>query len=166
MAKKTFVNVGGTNKEVKNVWQNVGGTWKEGVIPKVNVGGFYRECMSYSTPRLYTCTIDPDDLYELDPDTLQPINTVSPPGTSPYGIGGTYLRLYNCDYMKEELYELDLDTLQPINTVSSPSTASYGIGGTKLITSGKQKIVVNKTELNGTQYSIDTILETEWVDTP
>ena len=49
MAKKTWVNVSGTWKEVKNVWNNVAGVWKENVMPKINVTGVWKICISYIT---------------------------------------------------------------------------------------------------------------------
>jgi hypothetical protein len=50
MTKKTWVNVGGTWKNVKNIWLNVGGVWIQKVIPKVNIGGIWKEFIQY----LYT----------------------------------------------------------------------------------------------------------------
>ncbi len=39
--------------------------------------------------RLYHCDFGTDKNYELDPDTLAVINTVSSPSSNPFGIGGT-----------------------------------------------------------------------------
>ncbi|WP_342510607.1 hypothetical protein MKY34_19585 [Sporosarcina sp. FSL K6-1522] len=47
MTKKTWVNVGGTFKEVNNVWQKVQGAWKEKVIPKGNISGAWKEFIQY-----------------------------------------------------------------------------------------------------------------------
>jgi len=38
--------------------------------------------------RLYHCDYDSEKNYELNPDSLATINTVSSPSTVPYGIGG------------------------------------------------------------------------------
>lgn len=48
MGKATWVNVGGTWKQVKNVWENVGDVWKSKVIPKTNVAGTWKDCMQYN----------------------------------------------------------------------------------------------------------------------
>jgi hypothetical protein len=83
-----------------------------------------------STPRLYSCDIITDDIYEHDLDTLAVINTVSAPSTNPTGIGGVGSdRLYSCDSFSDDIYEHDLDTLAVLNTVSTPSTTPTGIGG-------------------------------------
>lgn len=50
MAKQTWLNVGGTWKELVSVWNNVGGVWKKDAMPKLNVSGVYKECMSYVPP--------------------------------------------------------------------------------------------------------------------
>lgn len=47
MGKATWINIGGTWKQVKNVWQNIGGLWKQKVIPKGNINGIWKEFISY-----------------------------------------------------------------------------------------------------------------------
>ena len=78
---------------------------------------------------LYHCDRLLDQLYELEIDTLLPINTFNSPGTNPTGIGGISDRLYHCDNSSNKLYELDIDTLLPINTVNNINTNPSGIGG-------------------------------------
>ena len=47
MAKQTWVNIGGTWKQVKNVWVRIGGVWKQQVIPKGLIGAAWKEFMQY-----------------------------------------------------------------------------------------------------------------------
>ncbi len=47
MAKKTWINVDGENKDVKNCWENINGTWIPKVVPKLNISDIWKECMSY-----------------------------------------------------------------------------------------------------------------------
>jgi len=47
MTKATHIRVGGSWKQVNNVWQRVSGEWKEQVMPHVRVGGAWKECMEY-----------------------------------------------------------------------------------------------------------------------
>ncbi len=111
--------------------------------------------------RLFYCDPGTDNLYELDSDTLLPINTVSSPGASPTGIGGTYNRLYHCDPTADNLYELDLDTLLPIKTVSSPSSAPTDIGGTY-----DRLFHCDSTADNLYELDVDTLLPINTVSSP
>lgn len=47
MPKKTWVNIGGTWRAVKNVWVNIGGAWKQKVIPKGNIAGVWKDFIQY-----------------------------------------------------------------------------------------------------------------------
>ena len=47
MTKATHIKVGGSWKQVNNVWQRVSGEWKEEVMPNVRVSGSWKECMEY-----------------------------------------------------------------------------------------------------------------------
>ena len=49
MTKATHIRVGGSWKQVNNVWQRVSGEWKEEVIPNVRVSGNWEECMEYQS---------------------------------------------------------------------------------------------------------------------
>ena len=53
MTKATHIRVGGSWKQVNNVWQRVSGEWKEEVVPNVRVSGAWKECMEYGLPLLY-----------------------------------------------------------------------------------------------------------------
>lgn len=48
MTKATHIKVGGSWKQVNNVWQKVNGGWVGEVMPHVKVNGEYKECMSYA----------------------------------------------------------------------------------------------------------------------
>ena len=118
---------------------------------------FVPEVMPFYNGRLYHCDYSSDKIYELDPDTLLPINTVNTPSTYPYGVGGTATRLYHCDITSSNLYELDTDTLLPINTVNTPSTYPTGVGGTKengtVLT---RRIIIQKATYNGLTFNLDS----------
>ena len=47
MTKATHIKVGGSWKQVNNVWQRVSGEWKEEVMPNVRVSGSWKPCMEY-----------------------------------------------------------------------------------------------------------------------
>lgn len=48
MAKKTWVNIGGVNKEVKNVWHKANGIWKEQVVPSGVINSLgWKQFMEY-----------------------------------------------------------------------------------------------------------------------
>ncbi|KIL79605.1 hypothetical protein [Bacillus badius] len=47
MAKKTWVNIGGTYRDVKTAWVNMGGIWKK-FIPKGNIAGVWKEFIQYA----------------------------------------------------------------------------------------------------------------------
>lgn len=48
MAKKTWVNIGGVNKEVNNVWQKINGLWVDQIVPNGLVGSLgWKEFMEY-----------------------------------------------------------------------------------------------------------------------
>jgi len=47
MAEKTWINIGGVNKEAIP-WINVNGTWKQ-CIPWVNVNGVWKKCYDTGT---------------------------------------------------------------------------------------------------------------------
>lgn len=47
MSNKTWINVNGIFKEVKNVWQNINGTWKQKIIPKGNINGAWKNFIQY-----------------------------------------------------------------------------------------------------------------------
>ena len=81
--------------------------------------------------RLYHCSVSPWIIYELDPDTMLSISSVSSPSINPVGIGGISGRLYHCDNNIDLIYELDPDTMLSISSVSSPAPGPFGIGGTK-----------------------------------
>lgn len=91
MAKATHVNVNGTWKEVKNVWENVGGVWKEKVVPFLNVGGFNKECMSYISERIFLKK--GNNLMEVDIENFASLNSITP-GETLYAVGGIEKRLY------------------------------------------------------------------------
>lgn len=75
MAKKTWVNVSGVWKEVKNVWINVGGTWKQKVIPKGNITGSWKEFMQYELI-IYDNGIEHVPIVRGDFVTTPPYNSV------------------------------------------------------------------------------------------
>jgi len=79
--------------------------------------------------RLYHCSRNPNNLFELNPDTLEAINTAASPSNDSLGIGGIIGRLYHCGKDPGLLYELNPDTLGVINTASGPAASAYGIGG-------------------------------------
>lgn len=47
MPKKTWINVNGVYKEVKDIWQNVNGYWKNQTIPRVNILDDWKELIEY-----------------------------------------------------------------------------------------------------------------------
>jgi hypothetical protein len=147
MSKKTWVNVGGTWKELVSVWENVGGVWKKDVMPKLNVSGVYKECMSYGgLGRLYA--LCDKNYYELNPDTLAAITSgVSEAYGYSSGMGGISGRLFTARFFSTAyIAELNLDTLAAINT--STVANSTDIGGTA------NRLFIDDGELNTNSLAI------------
>lgn len=66
MAKKTWVKVSGTWREVKNVWTKVNGVWKQKVVPKGNVSGSWKEFILYGLDRFYVINGNYIDAYDIN----------------------------------------------------------------------------------------------------
>ncbi|WP_017728485.1 outer membrane protein assembly factor BamB family protein [Halalkalibacterium ligniniphilum] len=47
MPKKTFVRIGGSWREVKNVWTRISGVWRQQVVPNGRIGGIWKEFIQY-----------------------------------------------------------------------------------------------------------------------
>ena len=85
----TGVNIGGTWRNIVGASVNIGGTWRNVTEIWCNIGGTWRKAWTAVEPgRLYHCDAAADKNYELNPDTLAAINTVTSPSGNPSGIGG------------------------------------------------------------------------------
>lgn len=69
-------------------------------------------------------------IYELNPNTLEAINSNWGLGSDIGGVGGTNSKLFYTEYDKDEYRELNPDNLTIIRSVSSIGYQSRGIGGT------------------------------------
>jgi hypothetical protein len=134
MAKQTHVNVGGTWRSVKSVWQNVNGVWKKDVMPKLNVSGVYKECMSYWQGRLYIATDYGNSpsraVAEINISNYSIITSVESPFSNPYRIDGMEGRVFASRESSTYGYELNKDSLAVINSVSGVTSSDlFTIGG-------------------------------------
>ncbi len=80
--------------------------------------------------RLFGSGRTPQEVIELNPSTLEIINSATSPDNRTDGIGGTSTRLYCVDVTSDRLYELDPDTLLSLASTNTPSDAPRGCGGT------------------------------------
>jgi len=129
MAKQTHVNVGGTWRSVKSVWQNVNGVWKKDVMPKLNVSGVYKECMGYFTNRLFITGGYYSDSFvtEIDQDTGAEIDYGVFGGSDFDDVGGMKSRLFGVQNGTSGGFtEINPDTFVVLN---SSSTERDGVGG-------------------------------------
>jgi|WetSurSiteA1Bulk_404760.scaffolds.fasta_scaffold00217_5 hypothetical protein len=57
MARKTFVKIGSTWREVKAIWRRISGVWHTDVIDYIKISGTWKQCIDVNTYTSYL-TVD------------------------------------------------------------------------------------------------------------